>query len=97
MIKLILTLFISTTIISSAVATPFLHFFNAKKMREVKFIAETYGPAAFKCYYQITNGADFSLQLFKKAHESGKMSICLQDKAMEQAEYLREIPNSTHR
>ena len=78
----ILTLFLLILYAPMANANPLLMFWHSKHAREIKFALETYGPATVKCYYSTTNGADFSLELFNKALESGMIAHCLQDKAL---------------
>ncbi len=82
---------------STAYSMPFLSLLHSKKIREVKFIMETYGPASFKCYYSVTGGADLTLDNFQTAYQLGYLTTCLQEKAHEQAEFLKRIPEGIHR
>lgn len=78
-------------------ANPLFHFFGHKKVNEIKFVLETFGPATVKCYYRVTRGADLTLDRFEKALKSGYISECLQQTAAEQAEYLQRFAGGVHK
>lgn len=81
----------------SSFANPLLHVFGHKKVNEIKFVLETFGPATVKCYYRVTRGADFTMDRFEKALKSGYIAECLQQTAAEHAEYLQRFAGGIHK
>lgn len=73
------------------------HIFSHKKTHEFKFVLETFGPATVKCYYRVTQGADFTLKRFETALKTGYISECLQQTAAEQAEFLQRFTGGVHK
>jgi hypothetical protein len=83
--------------VQKADAFSFFHIFNHKKVHEFKFVMETFGPATVKCYYRVTQGADFTLDRFEEALKTGYISKCLQQTAAEQAEFLQKFSGGVHK
>jgi len=98
----LLTLFIATSLctsfgISQAHAGTFLFgLFNKEKFREVNLMLQTFGPAAFTCYEQLTPYS-FDLETMQDLIRSGEMQKCLQEEAAETARNLQDSAQTMHR